>query len=55
MVRVRLAADLPPAERPRLVVEDTAGPAFRARAATLKAKLGAAFSVCDLTVRTRAD
>ncbi|MBS0335064.1 MAG: peptidylprolyl isomerase [Proteobacteria bacterium] len=55
MVRVRLDVDLPPAERPRLRVEDTTGPAFRARAEALKAKLGARFSVCDLTVRTRAD
>lgn len=53
MVRVRLAADLPQAERPKLMVEDTAGPAFRARAAALKAKLGARFSVCDLAARTR--
>lgn len=53
MVRVRLAAALPQAERPKLMVEDTAGPAFRARAEALKAKLGARFSVCDLTVRVR--
>jgi peptidylprolyl isomerase len=53
MTRVRLVADLPPAERPRLLVEDTAGPAFRARAAALKAKLGARFSICDLAIRTR--
>lgn len=53
MIRVRLAADLPASERPRLEVEDTAGPAFRARAAALKARLGARFSVCDLTVAAR--
>lgn len=53
MVRVRLAAELPEAERPRLLVEDTAGPAFRARAAALKAKRGARFSICDLTVGVR--
>jgi len=53
MVRVRLVADLPASKRPRLEVEDTAGPAFRARAAALKARLGARFSVCDLAVAVR--
>ena len=48
MVRVRLAADLPPAERPRLEVANPAGPAFQARAAALKVRLGARFSICDL-------
>ena len=48
MVRVRVAADLPTAERPRLEVANPQGPAFRARAAAAKAKLGARFSVCDL-------
>ncbi|MBS0362000.1 MAG: peptidylprolyl isomerase [Proteobacteria bacterium] len=55
MVRVRVASDLPPAERPRLRVENTAGPAFRARAAAAKARLGASFSICDLPVSTRSD
>ena len=53
MVRVRLAADLPVAERPRLEVTDTAGPAFQAEAARAKARLGARFSVCDLEIRVR--
>jgi peptidylprolyl isomerase len=53
MVRVRLAADIPPGERPRLEVTDTAGPAFRAQIARAKAKLGAAFSVCDLQLAVR--
>jgi peptidylprolyl isomerase len=48
MIRVRLAADLPAAERPRLEVANPDGPAFRARAAAAKARLGARFSVCDL-------
>lgn len=48
MVRVRVAADLPAAERPRLELANPAGPAFQARAATLRARLGARFSVCDL-------
>ncbi|HZZ68402.1 MAG TPA: peptidylprolyl isomerase [Phenylobacterium sp.] len=53
MVRVRVAADLPAAERPRLQVADTGGPAFRALAARTKAKLGARFSVCDLPIAVR--
>jgi len=53
MVRVRLAADLPPAERPRLEVTDTAGPVFQAKAAKLKTRLGARFSVCDLEIAVR--
>jgi peptidylprolyl isomerase len=48
MTRVRLAADLPAAERPRLELANPNGPAFRARAVALKARLGARFSVCDL-------
>jgi peptidylprolyl isomerase len=53
MIRVRLAADLPAAERPKLEVADTAGPAFKSRAAGLQAKLGARFSVCDLGIPVR--
>jgi peptidylprolyl isomerase len=53
MIRVRLAADLPAAERPRLEAADPRGPAFRARAAALKAKLGARFSVCDVPAPIR--
>jgi peptidylprolyl isomerase len=53
MVRVRVAADLPAAERPRLQVADTGGPAFRALAARTKARLGARFSVCDLPIDVR--
>jgi peptidylprolyl isomerase len=53
MIRVRLAADLPAAERPRLEAADPRGPAFRARAAALKAKLGARFSVCDVQIPVR--
>jgi peptidylprolyl isomerase len=48
MIRVRLAAELPPAERPRLEVADPLGPVFKARAAALKARLGPRFSICDL-------
>jgi peptidylprolyl isomerase len=53
MIRVRLAADLPAAERPRLEIADPRGPAFQASVAALKAKLGTKFSVCDLTIPVR--
>ena len=54
MVRVRVAADLPAAERPALEVLDARGPAFARRVAELKARTGAAFSVCDVEVPVRA-
>ena len=53
MTRVRVAADLSAAERPRLEVMDTRGPAFRARVAAAKRAKGAAFTVCDLEVPIR--
>lgn len=53
MLKVRLAADLPAAERPRVQVADTQGPAFQARVAQLKTRLGARFSVCDVAIPTR--
>ena len=53
MIRVRLAADLPPAERPRLEVEDTQSPAFLAKVERLMAKLGPRFSVCDVPIESR--
>ncbi|MFL5294887.1 MAG: peptidylprolyl isomerase [Phenylobacterium sp.] len=53
MLKVRLAADLPAAERPKLTVENERGAAFRARLAAIRAQKGAAFSVCDVSVRVR--
>lgn len=53
MIRVRVAADLPAAERPRLETANPRGPAFQARAAAMKARLGARFSVCDLAIPVR--
>ncbi|MGZ3376884.1 MAG: peptidylprolyl isomerase [Phenylobacterium sp.] len=53
MIRVRLAADLPPAARPSLEVADTDGPAFRAAAARAKTRLGPRFSVCNLQIAVR--
>ncbi|WP_397399308.1 peptidylprolyl isomerase [Phenylobacterium sp.] len=48
MLRVRVANDIPAAERPDLKVPDPRGPAFQARAAVMKQAMGAAFSICDL-------
>jgi len=53
MLKVRVAADLPVADRPKLEVADVRGPAFQARVAALKRAKGAAFSVCDVEVPTR--
>lgn len=53
MLKVRVAADLPEAERPRLDVMDARGSAFEARLAALKREKGAAFTVCDVEVPTR--
>lgn len=53
MIRVRLAADLPGSEQPRLAVANPAGPAFRRQVAAAKARLGARFSVCDLEIAVR--
>lgn len=53
MLKVRVAADLPEAERPRLEVMDAGGPAFQARLAALKAEKGAAFTICDVDPPTR--
>ncbi len=54
MIRVRVAADLPAAERPQLEVMDVRGPAFAALAERLRAEKGADFSVCDLRTPVRA-
>ncbi len=53
MVRVRLAADLPPGEQPRLEVEDTKSPAFAAKVDRLMARLGPRFTVCDVPIGVR--
>lgn len=53
MLKVRMLADIPEAERPKLEVMDTRGPAFQARVAALKQEKGAAFSVCDVEVPVR--
>jgi peptidylprolyl isomerase len=48
MLRVRVLADLPESERPRVFVQRTDGPAFQARLANALATAGATFSNCDL-------
>lgn len=53
MLKVRMLADIPPAERPRLEVMDTRGPAFQARVAAMKREKGAAFTICDVEVPIR--
>lgn len=53
MIRVRVAADLPPAERPRVEVMDVRGAAFAGVAEAARRAKGADFSVCDVTVPAR--
>ncbi len=55
MLKVRVAADLPLAERPRLQVMNAAGPALAARISALKRAKGADFSICDVEVPVRED
>ena len=50
MVRVRVLADLPAAERPKVKVIDTRGPWFAAQVARVRAQKGADFSVCDIDI-----
>ena len=50
MTRVRIASDLPDAERPVAQVLDTASPRFRALMDETRAARGADFSVCDVTL-----
>jgi peptidylprolyl isomerase len=53
MLRVRLAADLPAAERPVLEIANPRGPAFKARVAKLRAELGPRFTICDVPIVVR--
>jgi peptidylprolyl isomerase len=53
MTRVRVAADLPGAERPNLEVLNEHGPAFARAVGRLRQEKGPAFSVCDVTIPTR--
>ncbi len=53
MVRVRVLADLPPAEQPKLQVIDTASPQFHDSIVQARRKSGADFTVCDVPIPTR--
>jgi peptidylprolyl isomerase len=53
MTRVRVAADMPAAEQPRLEVLNERGPAFARVVAAQRRKSGADFTVCDVTIPTR--
>ena len=53
MLTVRLASDMPAADRPKLQVLDTSGPAFRSTLAHALADKGPTASVCDIPVPTR--
>jgi peptidylprolyl isomerase len=54
MIRVRLLADLAPADRPRLEVADVRGMAFAHEIARVRQERGADFSPCDIAMPTRA-
>lgn len=53
MRKVRVAADLPAAERPKIEVMDEHGAAFADLAAKARRDRGADFSICDIEVPTR--
>ncbi len=53
MLKVRVLADIPAGERPRIEVLDPRGAAFAALAAKARAARGADFSVCDIEVPVR--
>jgi peptidylprolyl isomerase len=53
MVSVRLASDLPEADRPKVQVLDSRSAAFRATLAAAVAEQGENFSICEITLPTR--
>jgi len=54
MIRVRVLADIAPADRPRLEVADVRGGAFAREIAKARQTRGADFSPCDIAIPTRA-
>ena len=54
MLRVRVMADLPAADRPKIEVIDTRSPAFNATVQALRQQKGADFTLCDVPIATRA-
>jgi peptidylprolyl isomerase len=53
MLKVRVLSDVPEAERPKVMIQRTDGPVFKARLATALTERGAAFSNCDLAPEGR--
>lgn len=53
MTRVRVAADLPAAERPKVEVMDEHGETFAAMVAEARKSKGADFSICDIELPAR--
>jgi peptidylprolyl isomerase len=53
MLTVRVLSDIPEAERPRVMIQRTDGPAFKARLAASIEERGAAFSNCDIAPEGR--
>ena len=52
MTQVRVLADMPESDRPKVYVMDTASPAFHKLIQDARRKQGADFSVCDVTPPT---
>lgn len=55
MLKVQVAADIPPAERPRLSILRDDSPAFRSLVRQARVAKGADFSICDLEVPVRVE
>ncbi|MEN9874497.1 MAG: hypothetical protein RL186_1394 [Pseudomonadota bacterium] len=53
MINVRVLVDVPEAERPKVMIQRTDSPSFKARLATALEERGAAFSNCDITPEAR--
>ena len=53
MTKVRVLADVPAAEQPKVYVLDPAGPAFRKLIAVARKARGSDFSVCDIDIPAR--
>lgn len=49
--RVRVLADIAEAERPRVLIQRTDGPAFRRQAQAQMRRMGAAWTLCDVEVK----
>jgi peptidylprolyl isomerase len=53
MIKARIMADLPDAQRPQIAVLNTLSPSFRALAEQVRAIKGADFSICDVEAPVR--